>query len=259
LSLIEETLVVAIVAVLLYLAVPAAKYLFNNIETPAGVRAMIGSALNSAKAIASREQRYVGIRFQHEYYKDDPQNSPLKTPQYMIFIIYDNEKTNLVDGFRAVEGIEPVKLPENIGVMDLVINKTTIIDDDAQITNDLDLCDTTSFSLIFSPSGRLVVADVQTRNRDGAGNQDTSKDDIFNTEGQVNKEVAMFVQDSEPAHNPANKMGLEPEPSRRSFIIYDRNVLRNLPVGKRYSMYLEDLKNKKMIYINPYTGTFINR
>ena len=62
LSLIEETLVVAIVAVLLLLAVPAAKYLFNNIETPAGARAMIGSALNSAKAVAVREQRYVGIR-----------------------------------------------------------------------------------------------------------------------------------------------------------------------------------------------------
>jgi hypothetical protein len=265
LSLIEETLVVAIVAVLLFLAVPAARFLFNNIETPSGVRAMIGSALNSAKAIAAREQQYVGIRFQHACYKDpqgniQPLGSPLKMPQYMIFIKYQPPKqsgSNDQDTFTAVEGIEPIKLPENIGVMDMVISQTNVIDTDAEISTDRQLLDTTTFSIVFSPSGKLVVRDVLTRNRDGltSGSAQTSEDDIINTWGQVQNGYATFWQDNDTF----NGLSLIQEPSRRSFIIYDRNVLRSLPTGKRYSRYLEELKNKKMIYINPYTGTFINR
>jgi len=262
-SLLEETLVVAIVAVLIYFGLPAAKHLFNTMETPSGVKALISSALDSARAIASRDQQYAGIRFQHAYYKDDPDKSPLKSPQYMIFIKYQPRKNvpDLTDQdvFMAIEGIEPIKLPENIGVMDLIINKNEIINTNAEINEDLELCDTTTFSLVFSPSGKLIVTDVQTRNRDGVGNQNTSEDDIFNTEYQVEAEVAMFVQDSDPSYNPPNKMGLEPEPSRRSFIIYDRTILRSLPDDQRYDRYLEDLKDRKMIYINPYTGTFINR
>jgi len=265
----EEVLVVAIVAVLLFLAVPAAKYLFNNIETPAGVKAMIGSALNSAKAIAAKEQRYVGIRFQHACYKDSqgnihPELSPLKMPQYMIFIEYQPPKqsgSNDEDTFNAVEGIEPIKLPENIGVMDLLLTPTEgytkAISDDTDISTDDQLLDTTTFSIVFSPSGKLVVRDVLTRNRNGftSGNTQTSEDDIINTWGQVKNGYAMFWQDNDTF----NGLRLIQEPSRRNFIIYDRNVLRSLLAGERYSRYLKELKNKKMIYINPYTGTFINR
>ncbi len=265
LSLIEETLVVAIVAVLLFLAVPAAKYLFNNMETPAGVKSLISSALNSAKAIASREQKYVGIRFQHACYKDpqgniQPELSPLKMPQYMIFIGYQPPKqtaSNDQDTFTAIEGIEPIKLPENIGVMDLVINQTNVINTDSEIDEDVELLDTTTFSIVFSPSGKLVVRDILTRNRDGltSGSSQTSEDDVINTWGQVENGYAMFWQDNDTF----NGLSLMQEKSRRSFIIYDRTILRSLPSDKRYSRYLEDLKDKQMIYINPYTGTFINR
>jgi hypothetical protein len=275
LSLIEETVVVAIVAVLLFLAVPAAKYLFNNMETPAGVRAMIGSALNSAKAIAAKEQRYAGIRFQHACYKDaqgniQPEQSPLKMPQYMIFIEYQPPKqtgSNDQDTFTAVEGVEPIKLPENIGVMDLLLTPKEgdmkAITDDTGISTDDQLLDTTTFSIVFSPSGKLVVRDVLTRNRDGltSGSAQKSEDDVINTWGQVENGYAMFWQDNDTF----NGLSLIQEPSRRSFIIYDRGVLRSLPFDKRYKLangqpgYLEDLKNRKMVYINPYTGTFINR
>jgi hypothetical protein len=254
----EETLVVAIVAVLLALALPAAKQLFNTLQTPAGVKAMIGSALASARAIAAKEQQHVGIRFQHAYYKDDAPNSPLKTPQYMIYVIFDYEKTGLVDGFRAVEGIEPIKLPENIGVMDLVINDTDAINSDSEIDYALELVDTTTFSVVFSPAGKLVVMQVQTRNRDGVPNLSTSEDDIINTEVSVRAEIARFLQDAEPPRT-TNTLDQNSEPSRRSFIIYDRTVLRSLPAGERYTRYLEDLAQREMIYINPYTGTFINR
>ncbi len=256
----EQTLVVGIVGALMYFGLPAAKQLFNTLETPSGTKALIGSALASAKAIAAREQNYVGIRFQHAWYKDDPDKSPLKTPQYMIFIIFDKDKTGLVDGFMAIEGVEPIKLPENIGVMDLFINKTQSINSDGEISNHLQLVDTSTFSLVFSPSGKLLITDVQTRNRHGISNDNTgSEDDIFNTENRVRDEVAMFLQDADPTYETANSLDMEPEPSRRGFIIYDRSILRSLPEGQRWDKYLEDLRDRKMIYINPYTGTFINR
>jgi len=265
----EETLVVAIVAVLLALALPAAKHLFNTLQTPAGVKAMIGSALASARAIAAKEQQYAGIRFQHACYRDaqgniQPEESPRKMPQYMIFIKYcpvGQTASNDQDTFTAIEGIEPIKLPENIGVMDLLLtsatNQTESIDRDSEITNDRDLLDTTTFSVVFSPAGKLVVRAVLARNRDGltSGMAERSEDDIINTWGQVKEGYAMFWQDNDTF----NGQILREEQSRRSFIIYDRTVLRSLPVGEKYSRYLEDLAQREMIYINPYTGTFINR
>jgi Tfp pilus assembly protein PilE len=269
-SLMEEAVVVAIIALLLAVALPALKQLFNTMQTPAGVKAMIASALASARAMAAKDQQYVGVRFQHACYIDSqgniqPAQSPLKMPQYMIFIKYQPPKqtgSNDQDTFNAVEGIEPIKLPENIGVMDLVLTPapgtTKSISDDADIDDtDDQLLDTTTFSIVFSPSGKLVVRDVLTRNRDGAtaGSANQSEDDIINTSIQLEKGVAKFWQDNDPF----DSHELIQEPSRRSFIIYDRSVLRSLPANQRYSKYLEDLKNREMIYINPYTGTFIDR
>ncbi len=269
LSLLEETLVVAIVAIMIFLAVPAARHLFDRLQTPAGVKALISSALASARAIAARDQRYVGIRFQHACYKDtqgniQPEKSPLKMPQYMIFIEYQpvgQTASNDQDTFIAIEGIEPIKLPENIGVMDLTLTPNAgqieSISNNDEINDDRELLDTTTFSIVFSPAGKLVVREVLTRNRDGltSGNAQKSEDDIINTWGQVENGYAMFWQDNDTFSG----LRLIQEPSRRSFIIYDRGILRSLPPGKRYSMYLEELKEKHMIYINPYTGTFINR
>ena len=252
---------VGIVGALMYFGMPAAKQLFNTLETPSGTKALISSALASARAIAAREQRCVGIRFQHAWYKDDPDKNPLKMPQYMIFIIHDNETTNLDNGFMAIEGIEPIKLPENIGVMDLILNPdpdlTEPINNNGEIDDDLELLDTTTFSIIFLPSGKLVIRKVQTRNRDAEYNLSTkSEDDIFNTQPQVEDGVAPFLQDEDVYKA---TYGLDEEPSRRSFVIYDRSILRSLPEGQRWENYLEDLRDRKMIYINPYTGTFINR
>ena len=256
---------VGIVGALMYFGLPAAKQLFNTLETPSGTKALIAAALASARAIAAREQNYVGIRFQHACYRDNqgniqPAKSPLKTPQYMIFIEYRPPKqteSNDQDTFTVIEGIEPIKLPENIGVMDLVIDQTNVIGTDGEIDDDVELLDTTTFSIVFTPAGRLVMREVLARNRDGltSGMSQTSEDDIINTWRQVENDCARFWQDNDNF----NGQELIQEPSRRSFIIYDRSIFRSLPEGQRYEKYLEDLRDRKMIYINPYTGTFINR
>ncbi len=257
---------VGIVGALMYFGLPAAKQLFNTLETPSGTKALIGSALASARAIAAREQNYVGIRFQHACYRDpqgdiQPEKSPLKTPQYMIFIKHNPMQSNDQDTFTVIEGIEPIKLPENIGVMDLILtpseNQLEPINTNGEIDDDVELLDTTTFSIVFTPAGSLVMLEVLARNRDGltSGSTQTSEDDIINTWRQVKNDCARFWQDNDSF----NDQELIQEPSRRSFVIYDRSILRSLLPDKRFSMYLEDLRDRKMIYINPYTGTFINR
>ena len=241
LSLIEQAVVVAAIALLVAVSLPAVRSFIKSIEAQGGSKAMINAALAAARATAAQHQRYAGIRFQHAYYTDDPCNSPLKAPQYMIFIVYEepSKMRGLTTGFRAVEGVEPIKLPDSVGVMEVVDNDGDIDDSPSG-----ELVEKTTFSIIFSPSGKMVIHDVHTRNRDGIPTLTTSKDDIFNVRPNVANGIGMFVQDS------AN------EASRNSFRIYDRDIFGKVDSGQRCTDYLDSLET---IYINPYTGTIIDR
>jgi len=260
-TLTEMTVVIAVVALLVSLGLPAARMLFNSFESQSGARAMISAAMASARAIAAKEQRYVGVRFQKAY---DP-DGPLRAPQYMIFIVHDFDNTGLVSGFRAVEGVEPIKLPDSVGVMNLMVridrrpnrwgaendtDRPIEIDD---FDDPISIADTASFSIVFSPSGKMVIHNVRVRNRDAYFrplNLNESMDDIFNSpENITNYNTGMFVQDDYA------ELGLGEESSRNSFIIYDKTQFDELDGGGRFN-YLSGLE---FIYINPYTGTMIER
>ena len=137
----------------------------------------------------------------------------------------------MANGFRAVKGLQPIKLPDSVGV--------------SEIDAPEDINDTTTFSIVFSPSGKLVIHEVRTRNRDGT---DSSKDDIFNTLAKITHPTnpyGMFVEDNGD------------EPSRNSFIIYDRDKFKAaFEKGPGWSDYL---RNLDAIYINPYVGTIIEK
>jgi Tfp pilus assembly protein PilE len=258
-TLTEMAVVIAAVAILVTLGIPAARALLRSFATEGSTRAMISAALSSARAIAAQQQHYAGIRFQHAY---DPKG-PLNAPQYMIFIVHDQPNTNLSDGFRAVEGINPLRLPASVGVMDLRIrtdpDPTNSGDEPIDGDNDIDepneVRDTTTFSVVFSPSGKLVIHDVRVSNRDGERDSSSTEsyDDIFNKDEKVEDKEAMFYQDD------YTDLGLGQETSRNCFVIYDRNTFRQVyETGQAYSQYLKDLKGSE-IYINPYTGTMISR
>lgn len=232
----EMTVVIATVALLVAFGLPAVRALLSSFESRAGTRAMISATLASARAIAARQQHYAGIRFQNRYQQDN------KGCQYMIFIVHDFDKTGLANGFRAVEGIQPIKLPETVGVME-------VVDENTDIDNDDKLRDKTAFSIIFSPSGKLVIHDVRVRNRDGKTNND-SRDDTFNTEDNVRDGIGMFRQDDYPL------LRLRQEPSRSRFVIYDKTQFDEVNENRRYSDYLKDLD---VVRINPYTGRIIER
>ena len=268
-TLVEMMVVVTIAALMVGLTIPAANMLLNSFESESGAKTIISSALASARAIAAKEQRYAGIRFQK---LGDP-NNPEKTSQYIIFIIHD--PNIMAYGFRAVEGVQPIKLPDSIGVMDFtIVTQRNIpypynpaqqipIDDpvlggDSRINDNFELLDTSAFSIIFSPSGKLVIQGVRVRNRDGKTDSGIprSNDDIFNTTYNVeNTRIAMFYQD-DYWKVPDPIWGLGPEPSRNSFVIYDTKKFKQAyNSGTPYTGYLNQLKR---IYINPYTGTIIN-
>ncbi|OHB72876.1 MAG: hypothetical protein A2Z25_05220 [Planctomycetes bacterium RBG_16_55_9] len=114
--------------------------------------------------------------------------------------------------------------------------------------------DTSSFSIVFAPSGRLVVRTVRVRNKDGIYQPDNgvagrvSTDGLFNSPTNINGFGAgMLIQDDYA------ELGLGAEPSRNKFIIYDKNLFEKLNALGRFD-YLHGLT---FIYINSYTGTMI--
>lgn len=259
-TLAEMVVVIAAIVLLGGLGLPAIRSFIGSFESGAGAKPVISAALASARAIAAKEQRYAGIRFQKAYNPDAPLD-PLKADQYMVFII--NDPNIGAYFFRAVEGLEPMKLPDNLGVMDLIYRPDLfsppgdgLVDDNSEINNLNVLRDTTAFSIIFSPSGKLVRHDVRVRNRDGE--RDTSLtvsyDDVFNKKAQVDTSIGMFYQDDY-----AN-LGLGLEESRRAFVIYDRLEFKSAyEQGRAYSGYLLRLIPDAVIRINPYTGTMVEK
>ena len=260
-TLVELLTVVSVMLLLAVLGLPAAKQVLDSFESSLSVRHLISSALGNARAIAARQQAYTGIRFQQD----------LAGNQYMIFIINDpapspsaadlaNDPTltgtGLANGFRRVTGHKPIKLPENVGVMDC-----KRADDD--INEDWELTDATTFSIVFSsPVGKLVVHDVRVRNKDGyvdsSANEDTSTDQIFNKKDKVDTGEAMFYQDDYTGEtwSAYPNLGLGEELSRNSFIIYDKRRLEAVATDSRWTDYLQYLE---VLYISPYTGRIINK
>ena len=245
LSLVETIVVVAVVALMIGLAIPAVKTFMNPMTSSAGVESMISAALSSARAIAAKNQKYAGIRFQ----QDKNGN------QYMIAIIYNYDpsvSTSLngsVDSFTAVKGLSPVKLPENVFIFDtkdyndVEINSNAVDDDDK-------LKDITSFTILFSPSGNLAIRMVLT-------SPISTDDSIFNSSATVEY---MFEKATNSSIKPYGK-----ELGRNSLILCDnKSEFLKLAANERWNSFFKDpilnqLDSTKVFYISPYTGSIISQ
>jgi prepilin-type N-terminal cleavage/methylation domain-containing protein len=259
-TLTELLTVIAIIVVLVAIGMPAAREALESFESSAGVSNVIRLALVRARAISVRERRFAGVRFQQD----------TRGNQYMIFIVHDHANTGLVNGFRAAGGLDPIKLPRDVGVMDLRIRTDPsdarnaddmpieVEGDDAasdlNINDPFELDDTTTFSIVFSPAGKMVIHDVRVRNRDGyvdsTTNTDVSDDEVFNKKDVVDDGNAMFYQDDYAG------LGLGQEPSRNHFIIYNEKEFDSVDAESRWTDYLQYLE---VVYVNRYTGQIINR
>ncbi len=278
LTLTEMTVVIAVIALLVSLGLPAVRALFSSFESDSAATSMISAALSSARAIAAKNQRYAGIRFQ----KAGLAQNMLESPQYMIFIIQDMDI--LAYGFRAVPGLKPIKLPESIEVIDMTLvtgrnsinppNSTEVRLDDPTLTDqqrdnlideERELTDITTFSIIFSPSGKLVIQGIRVRNKDGypdtLANTSVSNDDVFNKKAQVDNGTGQFYQDDYfgTTGSAYIDLGLGPEKSRSNFVVVDKKkFIEAFKKRRAWSDFLAKLA-ANATYINPYSGTIINK
>ena len=236
-TLTEMIVVIGGVAILASLTIPTVRVFQQSVESPGATRSMISGALASARAIAAKEQRYAGIRFQIRPDRPtdiDPMD-PHTGSQYMIFIVHNFESTDLANGFHAVEGLKPIRLPESVGVMGV----TDVADVDAVIATEEQTTSATTFSVVFSPAGRLVLHDVRVTSSD-------TVEDVFNTQAAVLAGDAMFYQDND------GLLGLDQESSVNRFVIFDRKALRQAyDQARPYNGFWNP------VHMNPYTGTMI--
>jgi len=233
----EILTVIVIVVMVTVISMPVIDTFFDSMASQGSTEAMISAALSSARAMATSEHTYVGIRFQKIY-----DENLLYADQYMIFIVYDpemkpSEQGNL--GCKAIDGLKPIKLPENVGVMDLI--------DNAMAANVDLFSDATTFSILFSSSGKLIIHTHKAQRR-----VDNDYDDIFNTLSNVENNIGMFVEDQDSASSqPVDEL------SRRVFYIYDNREFRRAYIdGRPVTGYLGGLTP---FHINPYTGTIISQ
>ena len=159
-TLIELLVVIAIMVILLGISVPTAQNLRDSFESSTSVRHLINAALGNARAMAVREQTYVGVRFQQD--KDGR--------TYMTFVVQDKDATGLANGFRAVMGRKPMQLPEDV-ILSAILPAP--------------VGQTTTFSVIFSSQGKLTIHDVRCW-------QAFANDNIFNNNGDE-----MFMSDTQ--------------------------------------------------------------
>jgi len=235
-SMMEMAVVIATIVLLVGIGVPAVRALFKSFETEAGAKGVINAALSTARTIALKNQKYAGIRFQKLYQSENL----LKAVHYLTFIIQDpnlddsftfSKTFHVAYGFRAAEGIEPIKLPDSVGVMEAVDLSDEIDDDD-------EVQEKTTFSIVFSSTGKLVTHDVQVLRKN-------LSDTVFNEPGSG----AMFTDDyydDDIFHK---------EPSHNNFVIYDRIQFEKLGDSERFD-YLQDMEH---VYINAYIGTIISK
>jgi hypothetical protein len=242
------------------LALPAVQALLDAFQSEGSVKSMINAALSSARAMAVNGQRYVGVRFQMACISDDVVNydglqGQLDAPQFMVFIVHDPE-LGRANAFRAVDGLDPIELPDTIGVME-----AATISADADIDEPAELADLTTFSLVFSPSGKLVVHPVRTVNRDGVFPSGppgvppaTSRDPVFNLAPVIINPngYGLLLQDDYA------EWDLAEEPSRTSLRLYDRRIVRRDFV-KQPPDWSQAVAGPgvPVLYVSPYTGSLI--
>lgn len=248
-SIIELLVVMSVIAILVVIAIPAMNAMQKSFDS-GGAESMISTALATARTLAIKNNHYAGVRFQKAC---DPANV-LKAAQYMIFIVYnsDSQITNWVCGFIAVEGYKPIKLPENVSMIDMIrrrertsrtCNDPTPYHEDRLAETDLgndiavNITDTSTFSILFSPAGKLVTQEVRCR-----GNQSIN-DIVFN-----DPPTGMFLEDNH------DDIGIGVENSRREFWIYDRQKFEKMTTASQRWNYLNGLT---ALRINPYTGEII--
>ncbi len=265
-SLVELLVVLGIIAALAALAIPSIKAMQKSFDST-GAESMISTALSAARTIAISKGKYAGVRFQKIY----DGNNVVNADQYMIFVINNADVSNVDHLFIAIPGYKPIKLPSNTGVIDKSIRTSISSSEDDTKTenaNERDVVsgdftnlnlervmrDTSAFSVVFTPSGKLAIRDIRIRNQKGGYRSTTESqsgyDKVFNsTDNIIQNGTGQFVQDDYA------DLGLGGEKSRDKLYIYDKDKFNKMSDLQRWN-YVQGIKP---CTLNPYTGAIVNK
>jgi len=214
--------------------------------TKDAARTMLRSAFASAKAKAAAGQKYVGVRFQ--------QNSQGRS--YLVFVQPAEDQTDSYLVMRAIPDTEPIPLPEGVELAELegIENDRTTGSTatgpqygDINLFSDY-LIDTTTFTVLFAPDGRIVRKRVQIQSR---GPEDTMFNNMIdNPDG---KPPYLFRED--PYLKPPNTRKDDyNEISQASLMIYEQDKRKNAGMTP-YTGYVRIQALR--VHLNVYTGDLI--
>ena len=262
-TLIEMLIAIAIIVIVGAVSLVSMRAITKSFNSGSYAINIIDAALSGARATAIKEGKYAGVRFQRAY---DSAGFD-KASQYMIPIVSANvnDMNGTKDCYVAAEGKRSIKVPNSLIVMEVYCyddpsdsNKDIELNDDT-LNSESGLRNATTFTILFSPSGKPTVRFAQVRNKDGdpdPKNAEESSDRIFNSKINVESGVGRFYQDyTKGATNEID--GLWKEPTRTSFFILDRKEFEKVDSSKRCSDFISKIKDQSTYYLNPYNGKII--
>jgi len=245
-TLVEMLVVVAIMAIMLAMAVPSIPGMLRS-NKMASAKNTIKSTLGQAQAYAAATQKYAGVRFQQAN----------NGRQYLVVIEHRGDYE-----FTAIPNAKPAALPVGIalisGVIDIISNDD--LKNDSLRNYDPDdpaLCmeNLNTFSIIFSPTGQLVVKNVEVVSS-GIG-----RGMIF---GTYNSTVLYLPSDGRYrllSHDQTDSADwCNNENSTAGLYFYEVGAMGEVRAGLRYSEFINrhvGNNSVERIMINIYTGGVI--
>jgi prepilin-type N-terminal cleavage/methylation domain-containing protein len=245
-TMVELLTVMAIIAIMALLVLPGFTKMIQSNKDGAA-RNLIRAALAEAQAHAAKTQKYAGIRFQFD--RDGWANGR----QYLVLIENVGGAT-----FVTAPNAKPIALPEGIGVISSEVDNfgDPYIDDDATSDGPLHTLDgATTFNIVFSPTGQMVLKSVTVNPR-------TDDDKVFNYETYVNNGNALLYYDGWWRDSVSTgSFTLAPlwcanEPSTKGLYIFEVNKMQEVAASARWSNYI-GTPDVEPVLINMYTGTII--
>ena len=236
-TLVEMLVVMALMAAVLALVLPAYSLIIEGAKQSQMDNA-IKAALGAARTHAIKTQKYAGVRFQFD------RDGWRKGRQYAVLIEKGTDLSNTYQ-FVAVPNIRPLTMPKGMGV---------IVESGVNFDTDDEILDGTTFSILFSPRGKLSVLTVQMYRRD-------DNDTIFGNQAAVQSNpepgeppAPLLYYDNNSWDQTDSVSWAEYEPSMLGLYVFDVATIGGMKPGERYDRYVSKLAP---VLINRYTGSII--
>ena len=246
-------MVVTIIAVLIGMALPAFTMMMRSNKQGAA-QTTISSALTLAQAQAAQTQRYAGVRFQQAE----------SGRQYVVLI--EKAVGGSAYEYHAVANMKPMALPLGIGAISAQVDSEASYDagdadkylEDYGVSGDPCYCleNATTFSLVFSPGGQLVVKRVQLQPRDPC-------DPVVGYDGTVGDVrqggALLYCDDGYWPHGITAAWCIRKD-STTGLYIYDTGAMAEVNRNRRWSDYIGGADREtgvRRLWINGYTGKII--